>query len=144
MLISSDARTGVLFLCIANSIRSQIAEAVARRVAPEGVEIYSAGVSPGRVSTYALRVLAESGIDASEQYSKPLSAVPYGTIGTVITLCREDLRASLPAGPEVLRWPIEDPTSAARSEGDLLDAFRRVRDDLESRLRVYFAERASR
>jgi arsenate reductase len=137
---TSAERTGLLFICMANSIRSQIAEAVARHVAPDGVEVYSAGVSPGRVSTYALRVLAESGIDASEQYSKPLSAVPYGRIATVITLCRENLDASLPPGPKILRWPLDDPAAAARSEEELLEALRRVRDDLESRLNTYFAE----
>lgn len=140
---AAPAAPGVLFLCIANSIRSQMAEALARRLAPKGVAVYSAGVSPGRVSPYALRVLAESGIDASEQYAKPLSAVPYAKIGTVITLCSEDLRASLPPGPQVLRWPLDDPASSARSEDELMDALRRVRDDLEGRLREFFARTAA-
>jgi len=140
---TAHSRSGLLFICIANSIRSQIAEGVARHIAPEGVEVYSAGVSPGRLSAHVVRVLSESGIDASEQYSKPLSAVPYGRIATVITLCPEDLRNSLPAGPEVLRWPIEDPTASARSEDEFLDSLRRLRDELEGRLKSYFAQRRS-
>lgn len=133
------SRRGILFICIANSIRSQIAEAVARRLAPDGVDVYSAGVSPGRVNPYVQRVLKEAGIDASAQYAKPLSAVPYGNVGTVITLCRENVRASLPPGPAVLCWPLEDPVAGAASEEDLMEALRGVRDDLERRLKVFFS-----
>jgi arsenate reductase len=133
---------GILFLCIANSIRSQLAEGLARRVAPEGIDIFSAGVAPGRLSPYVVRVLSERGIDASEQYSKPLSAVPYAKVGLVVTLCREDLSASIPAGPRLLSWPLEDPIARAVSEKDVLDNLRRLSTDLERRIAGLFATRS--
>jgi arsenate reductase len=133
----------VLFLCVANSVRSQIAEGVARRLAPPGVEVYSAGASPGRISSTAVAVLAEAGIDASSQYAKPLGAVPHDRIGLVVTLCPEDLGVSVPPGVEQLHWPSDDPTAGATSEEERLEAFRRLRDALEAKIAALFATRAA-
>ena len=62
--------THFLFLCVANSARSQMAEGIARSLAPAGVKISSAGSAPSKVNPFAIRVLAEIGIDATRQYSK--------------------------------------------------------------------------
>ena len=81
----------LLFLCVANSARSQIAEGLARRLAPPGVAVYSAGSEPGTINPLAVRVLAEAGVDASGQFSKGLDAVPLDEIDLVVTLCAEEV-----------------------------------------------------
>lgn len=136
-------RPNLLFLCVANSIRSQLAEGLARRLAPPGIEVYSAGASPGRIHGYVVAVLDEVGIDASAQYAKPLSAVPHDRIGTVVTLCAEDLGLSVPRGVERLHWPTEDPTASAISDDEMMEAFRRVREALERKIAALFATRAA-
>ena len=131
---------GILFLCTGNSCRSQMAEGIGRRHAPRGVEIRSAGVAPIGVHPLAARVMKEAGIDISGQTSKSVGSVPLERIDTLITLCGyaaarcPDLRASLTR----LHWPIEDPVSAAGTEEEELEAFRRTRDEIERRIRRFF------
>jgi arsenate reductase len=140
---ATPKRPGILFLCVANSVRSQIAEGIANRLAPADVEIYSAGSSPARISSYAVRVLGEIGVDAAGQYAKPIEAIPLERIGTVITLCAEEVCPALPGDVERLHWPLSDPSSSGVLEADVVESFRRVRDDLWSRLSAYFGARRS-
>jgi arsenate reductase len=125
-------------LCVANSVRSQLAEGIANRLAPADVEIYSAGSSPSRISSYVIRVLAEIGIDASAQYSKPIESIPFDRIKTVITLCADEVCPTVPAQVERLHWPLADPSAAGVLESDVVEAYRSVRDDLWSRLSAFF------
>ena len=81
---------GVLFLCVANSARSQMAEGLARFLAPPDVMVWSAGSKPTRVRPEAIAALAEIGIDISGHRSKSVSEVPADEIDTVITLCGEE------------------------------------------------------
>jgi len=134
----ASAPRGILFLCVANSARSQIAEGIGNRLAPADVEIYSAGASPSRISSYAIRVLAEIGIDATHQYSKPIEAIPLERIGTVITLCAEQVCPTVPPRVQRLHWPIADPSGMSVLEADVLVGYRRVRDELWSRLSSFF------
>ena len=71
-----DANKAILFLCVANSARSQMAEGLARSMAPEGVEVMSAGSTPARVSPYAVEVMSEIGIDLSSHRAKSVDDVP--------------------------------------------------------------------
>jgi arsenate reductase (thioredoxin) len=137
--MNAPRRPGILFLCVANSVRSQIAEGLANRLAPPDVEIYSAGSSPARISAYAVHVLEEVGIDATGQYSKPIEAIPHDRIGTVITLCADEVCPVFPADVTRLHWPLADPTSVATSQEDVLAGFRRIRDELSTRLQRFFA-----
>jgi len=136
-------RRGVLFLCVANSARSQMAEALARIVAPEGTEIFSAGSAPGRLHPYAVKVLAEKGIDTGGQYSKPIDAVPRERIDTVVTLCAEEICPVFPGDVERLHWPIDDPATAGDSEEKTLAAFRRARDEIAARIDELFRREVS-
>ena len=135
-------RRGVLFLCVANSARSQMAEALARAAAPEGTEVFSAGSAPGRLHPYAVKVLAEKGIDASRQYSKPIDAVPHERIDTVVTLCAEEVCPVFPGDVERLHWPIDDPAAAGDNEETALAAFRRARDEIAERIAELFSRSA--
>ena len=81
---------GILFLCVANSARSQMAEGIARSLAPPGVKIWSAGSRPTKVRPEAIEVLKEIGIDISEHRSKAVAEIPADDVDTVITLCAEE------------------------------------------------------
>ncbi|MEQ9401379.1 MAG: arsenate reductase ArsC [Longimicrobiales bacterium] len=127
----------VLFLCVANSARSQMAEGIARSLAPDGVRVSSAGSEPSRVRPQAVEVLREIGIDASEQFSKGVDDVG-GPVDAVVTLCAEE---ACPVWLETawrVHWALPDPAGAGADAATELEAFRRVRDELRRRLGLLF------
>lgn len=125
---------GLLFLCVANSARSQMAEGIARSLAPRGVGVNSAGSAPAAVNPLAVQVMREIGIDISRQASKPVSEVKLGAIGTVVTLCAEEVCPIFPGPVQRVHWPLPDPAAARGSLRDRLKAFRRVRTELRYRI----------
>jgi protein-tyrosine-phosphatase len=131
---------GVLFLCVANSARSQLAEGIARSLAPAGVTVWSAGSAPTRVRPEAAAVLAEIGIDISTHRSKHVDEVPAEQVDVVITLCAEEECPLFLGQAERLHWGLPDPAAVEGSTEERLDAFRAVRDDLGRRLTAWFAE----
>jgi arsenate reductase len=124
----------VLFLCVHNSARSQIAEGLARTLAPAGTEIWSAGTAPSVVHPLAVEVMAEAGIEISGQRSKTLDEVPWRDADTIVSLCSEAEAECPTVGGAVRRvhWPLDDPASAA--EAERLQAFRDTRDELRWRV----------
>ena len=132
----------ILFLCVANSARSQMAEGLARQVFP-GHRIQSAGSRPSRVNPYALEVLLEAGIDASGQTSKSVQDIDPATVDLVITLCAEEVCPLFLGKAERLHWPIPDPASEDPSltPDDLRQRFRAGRDEIRRRLEQLQAER---
>lgn len=133
--------SGVLFLCVANSARSQIAEGLARTLAPPGTRVFSAGSEPGVINPLAVRVLAEAGVDASGQHGKGLGAIPLDEIDLVVTLCAEEVCPLFPRPVRKLHWPLPDPARAEGTEEERLAAFRAVRDELSRRLPELFLGR---
>ncbi len=127
-------KRSVLFLCVANSARSQMAEGLARSLTPEGFGVYSAGSMPAVVNPYAVRVMRELGIDISDQLSKGLGQVPLDEIDTVITLCAEEVCPVFPGEVQRLHWPCRDPAAASGSDEARLASFRRVRDVIRAKL----------
>jgi len=132
----------ILFLCVANSARSQMAEGLARQLLP-GVRIQSAGSRPGRVNPFAIEVLAEQGIDATGHTSKSVQDIDPATVDLVITLCAEEVCPLFLGKAERLHWPIPDPASddPALTADDLRTRFRAGRDELRSRLERLKTER---
>lgn len=129
----------VLFLCTANSARSQMAEGLARHLAGERLEVASAGAEPSSVHPMALRVMAERGIDITGQRSEPLNDFVDQQFDDVVTVCdRAAARCPVFPGPARRQhWPLSDP---AAQEGDAeirLEAFRSARDELERRIRTW-------
>jgi arsenate reductase len=127
----------VLFLCVANSARSQLGEGIGRSLAPAGVRVSSAGSEPTRVRPQAVAVLEEIGIDITDHESKGLDDVPR-PVDAVITLCAEE---ACPAWLEKawrLHWPLPDPAGAGSDEAEEMGAFRAARDELRRRLGVLF------
>lgn len=129
---------GVLFLCVANSARSQMAEGIARSLAPEGVEVFSAGSNPGRLNPLAVRALAEIGIDISSHHSKGLSEIPAARVDTVITLCAEEVCPAWLGQAHRVHWGLPDPAAVEGGEAERLSSFRVVRDELVRRLERVF------
>lgn len=124
----------VLFLCSHNSARSQMAEGLLRAVAGERIYVTSAGTTARGVHPLAVRAMAEAGIDISAQRSKTVDELS-GDFDVVVTVC--DTSCPIPPGHRLLlRWRFPDPSAAGGTEDERLDAFRRVRDGLASRVRV--------
>lgn len=130
----------VVFLCVANSARSQLAEALGRSLAPPGVRVASAGSQPWQVHPVAVRVLAEAGLDISGARSKSVEEVPLETADTVITLCDEEVCPVIPPGVRRLHWPFPDP-AGTWEEDEQLTRFRRTRDRLRERIAAFLRER---
>ena len=128
----------ILFLCVANSARSQMAEGIARSLAPQGVTVSSAGSAPAPVRPQAIRVLNEIGIDISGHRSKGLESIDAGSVDAVITLCAEEVCPVFLGKAHRVHWGLPDPARVIGTEETLLDAFRSVRDELRRRLEVLF------
>jgi arsenate reductase len=125
---------GILFLCVANSARSQMAEGIARAHAPSGIKIWSAGSRPTSVRPEAIAVLKEIGIDISGHHSKAVSEIPADEVDAVITLCAEEECPLFLGKAQRLHWGLPDPATVVGSEQDVLEAFRKVRDELLQRI----------
>ncbi|MBP7619144.1 MAG: arsenate reductase ArsC [Geothrix sp.] len=125
----------ILFLCVANSARSQLGEGLARRLFP-GFRIQSAGSRPSRVNPHAIAALAEVGIDASAHSSKSVADIDPATVDLVITLCAEEVCPAFLGRAERLHWPIPDPASEdpALTAEDLRGRFQAARDEIARRL----------
>jgi thioredoxin type arsenate reductase len=128
----------VLFLCVANSARSQMAEGLARHVLGAGIEAMSAGSEPSRVNPYAIKAMAEIGIDISGQRAKPVDEIDATGIDLVVTLCAEEVCPVLPGRVRRLHWPIADPTSTDPSltPEEMRTRFRTAREQIRARIEV--------
>jgi arsenate reductase (thioredoxin) len=129
----------VLFLCVANSARSQMAEGIARSLAPAGVTVSSAGSMPSRVNPLAIRALDEIGIDIRGHLSKGVDTIPPHGVEAVITLCAEEVCPVFLGKARRVHWGLPDPAGHGATEEAQLQSFREVRDELRRRLAVVFA-----
>jgi arsenate reductase len=129
----------VLFICTHNSARSQMAEAMLRVMGGEEFEAFSAGTEASKVRPEAIAVMAEVGIDISGQESKPLDRFLQQPFDWVITVC-DNARENCPVFPGVERtahWGVDDPAEVEGGGARRLEAFRRARDDLRNRVRLF-------
>ncbi|GAB3470507.1 arsenate reductase ArsC [Azotobacter salinestris] len=127
-------KSRVLFVCIANSARSQMAEALLRHIAPERFEAHSAGTAPGRIDPRALAALEELGIPTEGLFSKSLEEVAGEPFDHVITLCDKSALEchALPGAGEYLAWDFEDPAASGRA-----GAYRHTLHEIHERLRMF-------
>jgi arsenate reductase len=125
-----------LFLCVANSARSQMAEGLARDLFGDRVNVQSAGSEPGTLNPHAVEVMREIGIDISAQYSKSVDTVDPASVDTVITLCAEEVCPVFLGHVRRIHWPIPDPASKDASIGrdEMLARFRTARDTIRQKL----------
>ncbi|TAL15941.1 arsenate reductase ArsC [bacterium] len=123
----------VLFLCTGNSCRSQMAEGWLRHLSGGRVEALSAGTKPISVHPLAIRAMAEAGVDISGQRSKSADEYMDREIDLLVTVC-DSARESCPIFTgkvgERRHMPFEDPASAVGSYEEVMEVFRRVRDEI--------------
>lgn len=134
----------VLFLCVANSARSQMAEGLARALFGPEFVIQSAGSSPSRVNPFAIKAMAEVGVDITDQTSKSVDTIDPKSVDLVITLCAEEVCPVFLGSAARLHWPLQDPD---RKDEDLtdderLEHFRIARDEIRRRLDALRQENA--
>ena len=129
----------ILFLCVANSARSQMAEGLARALFGAAAEVASAGSVPTRVNPNAIAAMAESGIDISSHTSKSVDDVNAGSMDLIIALCADEVCPVVPGRVERLHWPLPDPAGAPPDQA--LARFRDVRDQIRERLVTFARER---
>lgn len=135
----------VLFLCVANSARSQMAEGLARRLFGDDVRVQSAGSRPSRVNPLAIAALREVGLDLTTHTSKSVDTIDPDSIDLVITLCAEEVCPVFLGKAQRLHWPLPDPDRKHEvlSDEQRLQSFRETRDEIEARLRALWAARSA-
>ncbi len=125
----------VLFLCVANSARSQMAEGLARHLLGDEVRVMSAGSRPATVNPYAVEVMAELGVDLSSHASKSVDSIDTESVDLVVTLCAEEVCPVLPGRVKRLHWPIADPaTTEPLPPETMRQRFRAARDEIRARI----------
>jgi len=126
----------VMFLCTGNSCRSQMAEGLARELGKDIIEPYSAGLTPAGVNPLAIAVMKEIGIDISTQTSKAIDEKLLKQMDIIVTLCGHAEAMCPMTPPEIkkIHWPINDPVGATGTEEEIMNAFRKARDEIKSNI----------
>jgi arsenate reductase len=133
-----NQKRNVLFLCVANSARSQMAEGLARFYYGDQLNVMSAGSEPSQLNPLAITAMAELGIEISHHHSKSVDTVDPELVDTVVTLCAEEVCPVFPGRVERLHWPIIDPARPAPDEAQALQQFREARDWIKDKLAEQF------
>ena len=138
----SNESKSILFLCVANSARSQMAEGLGRMIFGDRVPVMSAGSEPSKVNPYAIEVMRELGVDLTTHHSKSVQTIDPSKVGTVITLCAEEVCPVFLGKVRRLHWPIPDPASKDPSlpREELLTRFRTARDTIRGMLERFDRE----
>jgi protein-tyrosine-phosphatase len=129
----------VLFACTQNAIRSPMAEALARHFFGRDIYFASAGVRPGKLDPFAVAVMDELGMDISKHKPHSFADLEDSNFDLIVSLSPEahhtalDLTRTMAA--DVVYWPTLDPSAAHGSRGQMLDAYRAVRDGLSRRIK---------
>jgi arsenate reductase len=134
------AKVKILFMCVANSARSQLAEGMAKLLFGNKAEIMSAGSKPASVNQFAAKALTEAGFDPAGLYSKSVSDLPeefLNSLDYVITLCAEEVCPLILSGAKKLHWPLPDPAGKSGTEEEQLSLFRQTRDEIKQRLQEF-------
>jgi len=131
-----DSKKRVLFLCTGNSARSQMAEGLLRNLAGNRFDVVSAGTNPKGLHPRTIEVMKEISIDVSRQTSKDVKEFLEEKFDYVITVCdRAKHHCPVFPGAEPIHWGFDDPAEAPAEKQ--LEAFRRVRNEIQQRLRLF-------
>ncbi|MEO0231287.1 MAG: arsenate reductase ArsC [candidate division WOR-3 bacterium] len=133
----------VLFLCMHNSARSQMAEGLLKKLCGKDYEVYSAGINPKGVNPYAIKVMAEIGIDISGYRSKSIEEFKDMEFDYVITVCDEtkEVCPFFPNGKKYLHKAFIDPSGFEGEEKEKIEVFRRVRDEIKKWIEETFCKK---
>jgi arsenate reductase len=124
----------VLFLCTGNACRSQIAEGWTKQLKSDTIDAYSAGIRPAGVSSKAIKVMAEAGVDISKQTSKHIADLDGIDFDYVVTLC-DNAKQQCPVFADkakLVHRAFEDPYFATGTEEQIMQVFRKTRDDIRA------------
>ena len=134
-----DKKRKIIFICTGNACRSQIAEGLLRNLASDKFSVFSAGSHPSQVHPMSVAVMEEVGIDISHHTSDPISDYVDHGIDVVITVCDNAKQACpvFPGNVEHIHWSIEDPFNGWDFDPLDLDNFRKVREDINSRIKYF-------
>jgi arsenate reductase len=126
----------VLFLCTGNSCRSQMAEGWARHFHGDEIEVYSAGIETHGLNSYAVKVMAEAGVDISKHRSQHIDEFKDVPLDLVVTVCghANENCPLFPGSTKVVHVGFEDPPAMAKNfegEEDKLNCYRKVRDQIK-------------
>lgn len=129
-------KTKVLFLCSSNSARSQMAEAFLRRYGNDRFDAFSAGLEASEINLYTIKVMEEKGVKLEGQFSKNLDKYLNDQFDFLITVCSkaEEKCPFFPGVSVRLHWPLEDPAAVEGSDEEKLAVFRKVRNQIESKI----------
>ena len=128
----------ILFACNMNSVRSPMAEALARRMLTGRVRIESCGVFEGILDPFVAEVLTEAGLPAPERAPQDFAKVRPEDFDLVVALTPEAAAEARQLGARVEFWDTENPTETRGSREDLMAAYRSVRDALAKRIQARF------
>jgi arsenate reductase len=130
--LKKETKLSVLFLCTHNSARSQMAEGLLRALRGDRYEVHSAGTEPDGVNPYAVRVMAEIGMDIGNHRSKHVDEFRETAFDYVVTVCDNAKEACpfFPGAKKTIHKSFEDPSAFAGGTEDILAGFRRVRDQI--------------
>lgn len=141
--------TKVLFLCVHNSARSQMAEAFLKKYAGDNFDVESAGLEPGKLNLFVVRAMAELGIDISKNPTKDVfDLFKAGRVYQVIvTVCSKEAAERCPIFPgraERLYWPFPDPATFKGTDEEIMARVREVRDQIELSVREFVESKTSK
>ena len=131
-----DQMKKIMFLCTANSCRSQMAEGFAKEYGKGIIEVYSAGIMAAGIQKRAIAVMNEIGIDISQQQSKEIDPDLLRKMDIVVTLCGH-AEETCPLTPPAIRrihWPIKDPVGTLGTEEEIMKEFRRARNEIKEKV----------
>ena len=132
-------KTRVLFLCVHNSARSQMAEAALRAIGGDAFEVYSAGSEPTQVHPFTLRALLDAQIDATGLHSKSIKEFMALPFDYVITLCDDEVCPVFPGAVTRLHWGMPDPSAVKGDSAERLAAFQQTLQAIRVRLEQFVA-----
>jgi len=124
----------ILFLCVANSARSQMAEGLARSLFKRNVLVASAGSEPSRVNPFAIKAMKKIGVDISNHHSKSISDAMTKDADFVITLCADEVCPIVHGPTQKKHWPFSDPANVQGTEEDIFTCFEAIRDQIREKL----------
>jgi arsenate reductase len=132
----------LMFLCTANSCRSQMAEGFAKELGKGLIEVHSAGLFAAGVHRRAIAVMKEIGIDISTQKSKDIDKDLLEKMDIIVTLCGNAEESCPWTPPHIKRihWPIKDPVGTIGTEEEIMNEFRRARDEIKEKVKKLIEE----
>jgi protein-tyrosine-phosphatase len=140
--MSNSLPGSVLFACSQNSVRSPMAEAIAKRLYGQSSYIDSVGVRATEVDSFAVSVLDEIDVDVHRHHAKTFADIDPASFDLIVTLSPEAHHQALEftrgTAAEVEYWPVPDPSAVEGSREARLDAYRRTRDLILARLKARF------